>query len=104
MLKALGQSGDFGFGGAHLQFGVVLLDLLAHLTQLVAGVLDLLEIVLVGGLVHLELLFMLRQFLLGLLQLQCELGGGFAIARLEISLGLGLELLHVVAAGGTPGA
>ena len=60
-----------------------------------AGVLDFLEIVLVGGLVHLELLFVLSQLLLGFLQLQREFGGRFALPGLQVGLHLGFELLHV---------
>ena len=56
------------------------------------GVLDLREVVLVGLLVHLELAFVLGQFLLGLLQLQREAGGRLAVAGAEIGLDLGLEL------------
>jgi hypothetical protein len=58
-------------------------------------VLDLLEVVLVRALVHGELLPVLLELALGLLQLERELGGGLAVAGLEVGLGLGLELAGV---------
>ena len=57
--------------------------------------LDLLEVVLIGLLVHPELLFVLLDLPLGLLQLQRELGGGLAVPGLEIGLGLRGELVEV---------
>jgi hypothetical protein len=89
------ELGDFRFGGAHLELGVVLLDLLAQLDQFFVGVLDLLQVVAVRGFVQLQLPLVGGELLFGLLQLQRELGRGGAIARLEIRLGFGLELLDV---------
>ena len=94
-VEGLRELGDLRFGGAHLQLGVVLLDLLAHFDQLAVGMLNLLEVVAVRGLVHLELLLVGGQFFLGLLQLERELRRGRPIAGPQVGLGLGLELLHV---------
>ena len=44
---------------------------------------------------HPELFEMTGEFLLGLLQFESELCGGFAIADLEIRFGLDFELLNV---------
>ena len=95
------ELGDLRFGGAHLQLGVVFLDLLAQLDQLFVRVLDLLQVVAVGRLVHLELLLVGGQLLFGLLQLERELRRRGAIAGLQVGLGLGLELLHVRPVGRT---
>ena len=92
------QLGHFGFGRAHLQLSVVLLDFLANLAELVRGVLDLLKVVAVGFFVRSQLLLIGGQLALGLLQLERELGGGIALAGLQVSFGLGFELLHMVAA------
>ena len=68
--------------------------------QLAAGVLDLGEVVVVGLLVHLELALVLRQVLLGLLQLQGELGRRLAVAGLQVGLDLGLQAGDVRLVGG----
>ena len=98
-VEGLRELGDLRFGGAHLQLGVVLLDLLAHFDQLAVGMLNLLETVAVRGLVHLQLLLVGGELFLGFLQLERELRGGRPIAGLQIGLGLGLELLHVRSVG-----
>jgi hypothetical protein len=58
MLKTR-ELGDLGLGLAHLELGVVLLDLGLDLAELLVGVLDLLEAVVVRGLVHGELFLVL---------------------------------------------
>jgi len=62
----------FGFGGAHLELGVVLGDFLAELDQLFVGVLDLLQAVAVGRLVQLQLRLVGGELLFGLLQLEAN--------------------------------
>ena len=68
--------------------------------SLLVGVLDLLQVVAVRRLVHLELLLVGRELGLRLLQLQRELRRRRAIAGLQVRLRLGLELLHVRPVGG----
>src|SRR6266540_493169 len=75
--------------------------LLQHvLGELLVGVLDFLEVVLVRLLVELELLLVLREVALRLLELQRELAGGLAIARLEVGFHLGLQLVDLGLAHG----
>ena len=69
-----------------------LLDLVLDLDQLLVRVLDLLEVVLVRGLVHRELLLVLLELRLGLGQLEREAAGGLAITGLEVGLGLRAQL------------
>ena len=86
------QFGKLGFGAAHLQLGVVLLDLSLQLLELLHGMLDLRDVVAVGRLVELELGFVLRELLLRFLELEGELRRCLPLAGLEIGLHLGLEL------------
>ncbi len=97
-IEGLRKLRHLGFGGAHLQLSVVLLDLLADFAELPGGVLNLLEIVAVGFFMRRELLLVRGQFPLRLLQLERELGGGIALAGLQVRFGLGLELLNVIPA------
>src|SRR6266498_2081129 len=76
------------------------IDFLAHFGELLVGVLDFLEVVLVRLLVELELLLVLREVALRLLELQRELAGGLAIARLEVGFHLGLQLVDLGLAHG----
>ena len=55
------QFGHFGLGPAHLQLGIVFLNLLAHIGQFLGRVLDLGDVVVVGLFVELELAFVLGQ-------------------------------------------
>ena len=98
-VEGLRELRDLGFGGAHLQFGVVLLDALAQLDQLFVRVLDFFQAVAVRGFVHQQLLLVRPELLFGFLQLQREFRRRRPIARLEVRLGLGFELLHVRAVG-----
>jgi len=90
-VQVAGDLGDLRFGRGHLEVGVVALDLVAHLGELLVGVLDLLEIVLVRLLVHLELLLVGRQIGFGLLQLHGELRRRDTVAGLQVGLDLGLH-------------
>ena len=85
------QLGELGFGAAHLQLGVVLLDLPLQLLELLDGMLDLRDVVAVGRLVELELGFVLLELPLRLLELEGELRRRLPLPRLEIGLDLGLE-------------
>src|SRR5262249_20719192 len=97
-VQALAQLGDLGLRRAHLEVGVVLLDLVLDLDELLVGVLDLLEVVVVRRLVHRQLLAILLERGLGLGQLEREAAGGLAIAGLEIRLGLRGQLVDLVLA------
>jgi hypothetical protein len=79
-VEALGDLRDLGLGGAHLEVGVVLRDLVLDLDELLVRVLDLLQVVLVSGLVHRQLLLVLLELRLGLGQLQREARRGLAVA------------------------
>ncbi len=91
-VEGLGELRELGLGAGHLEVGLVLLDLLADRGELLARVLDLLDVVAVGLLVQAELLLVLGELLLDLLQIDRELAGGVAVVGLEVGLDLGREL------------
>ena len=95
-VERFGELGDLRFGGAHLQLGVVLRDLLAQLDQLLVGVLDLLQAVAVGRLVHAGAApRWSASSPLAFCSSSANFAAVVAIAGLQVGLGLRLELLHV---------
>jgi len=94
-VQVAGDARDFRLRRRHLEIGVVVLDLLADLGELLVGVLDFLEVILVSLLVHFELLLILHEIGFGLLELQRELAGRVAVARLEVGLHVGLQLVDL---------
>ena len=96
-VEARGELGQFCFGTGELQLGIILLDLLLEVGQLLRGVLDLGDVVAVGRLVELELFFVFGKFLLGPLQFEGKLCRRVALTRLEVGLYPGLERGDVLA-------
>ena len=72
--------------------------------ELLDGVLDLEQVVLIGLLVEGQLLLVLGRVVLGPFQVEGELGRGVAVARVQVGLDLGFEQGDVLAAARPPAA
>jgi hypothetical protein len=90
-MELVGELGDFRFGPAHLELGVVLRDLLFDLVELLDRSLDFEQVVLISLLVDSQLLLVLRQIVLGPLEIKGELARRVTVARIQVSLYLGFE-------------
>ena len=74
-MELVGELRDLGLGPAHLQVGVILADLVPDLVELLDGVLDLHQVVLVRLLVQGQLLLVLGEVALGPLELERDPAG-----------------------------